>query len=349
VQRWWHHPQNRLDLRLPDLSDELSRAGDLFVTLHRNPADGLSYLRPVPKDRILGIETRDNDWETEIAYEELREDGGTRRWLAPAHPDSAGADAVMVHYAVNRVVGALMGESDLATILPWLLRYSRLVEDRVRMHWAARAFLWIVTVPANKVQAKREQYRAAPEAGSIVIKDEAEDWQAVAPGLHGFDAQFDLRAVRQLIDAGAGMPPHWRGEAHDVSLATAEAMEHAASRHLRRRQLYLRHLVQDLAHLAFTRAHQIGRVRARPSRAAITVDVVDIDRDDNRDLAAASRDMAEALSILRAELPATPSPALRRLMLRLVLRFGGETVDEALLARILAEVTPAPGAEVAGD
>jgi hypothetical protein len=36
-------------------------------------------------------------------------------------------------------------------------------------------------------------------------------------------------------------------------------------------------------------------------------------------------------------------------MLRLVLRFGGETVDEALLARILAEVTPAPGAEVAGD
>ena len=153
ARRWWDHPKNRMDLRLPELSDELARAGDLFLTLHRNPADGLSYLRPVPKDRIVRIETLDNDWETEIAYEELLEAGGMRRWLSPSHPDSARANAVMVHYAVNRVVGALRGESDLATVIPWLLKYSRLVEDRVRLHWAARAFLWIVTVPANKVQA----------------------------------------------------------------------------------------------------------------------------------------------------------------------------------------------------
>ncbi len=34
------------------------------------------------------------------------------------------ADAVMLHYSVNKPIGALMGESDLTTIIPWLLRYQ---------------------------------------------------------------------------------------------------------------------------------------------------------------------------------------------------------------------------------
>jgi hypothetical protein len=36
-------------------------------------------------------------------------------------------------YAVNRPIGALRGESDLAPILPWMQRYSRWLEDRVRL------------------------------------------------------------------------------------------------------------------------------------------------------------------------------------------------------------------------
>ncbi len=68
------------------------------------------------------------------------------------------SDAVMLHYSVNKPIGALMGESDLTTIIPWLLSYSRMLEDRVRLHWAARAFLYLVTVPSNKVESKSAQY-----------------------------------------------------------------------------------------------------------------------------------------------------------------------------------------------
>ena len=71
----------------------------------------------------------------------------------------------MLHYATNRPLGALLGESDLTTMIPWLLRYSRMLEDRVRLHWAVRAFLWLVTVPSNKIDAKREQYRTPPDSG----------------------------------------------------------------------------------------------------------------------------------------------------------------------------------------
>ncbi|HSR15106.1 MAG TPA: hypothetical protein VLL51_05110, partial [Gemmatimonadales bacterium] len=205
VHRWWTHPKNHMDLRLPVLVDELTRAGDLFVTLHRNPQDGLSYVRPIPKDRILKIETLPNDWETEIAYYEAATVGDPRKWLSPDHPDAAEADAVMVHYAINRVVGGLMGESDLATMIPWLLRYSRLIEDRVRLHWAMRAFLWVVTVPSNLVSAKREQYRQPPDSGSIIVKDESETWQAVNPDVRGFDAQFDTSTSPRPVSIG--LPP----------------------------------------------------------------------------------------------------------------------------------------------
>ena len=340
LHRWWNHPKNHMDRRLPELCEELSRAGDLFLTLHTNPVDGLSYVRPIPKDQIVKIETAANDWETELVYHQRQDAGEPKRWLSPHHPSAEGAPAIMLHYAVNRVVGALLGESDLATMLPWLLRYSRLLEDHVRLHWAARAFLWVVTVPTNLVGAKTEQYRSAPDSGSIIVKDDAETWDAVSPDLKGFDAQFDMRAIRQMIDAGSGLPPHWRGEAHDVSLATAQAMEHSASRHLRRRQLYTQYLVQDLAFHAYTRAAQLGTVRAKPNRDAIRVDMTDLDRSDNRELATAAHTIAQALETAARSTATTRSDTLRRLALRLVLRFGGERLTEEQLDAIFDEAGP---------
>jgi hypothetical protein len=341
LDRWWDHPKNHLALRLPELVDELSRAGDLFLTLHRNPDDGVSYVRPVPKDRIIAIDTLPNDWETEIAYHEVQDIGQPRIWRSPHHPNASHAPAVMVHYSVNRPVGALMGESDLGTMIPWLLRYSRMLEDRVRLHWAARAFLWIVTVPTARVREKQAQYGTAPDSGSVIVKDDSEEWKAVNPDLKGMDAQFDLRAVRMMIDAGSSLPPHWRGEPHNISLATSRSMDRSAARHLRRRQLYIRTMIVDLAHVAYARAYEIGKVRARPNADAILVETTDIDRQDNQELAAAARDMANALAILGGQLPGR-STRLQRLFLRLVLRFAGETPPDEDLDAIMAEIAANP-------
>jgi hypothetical protein len=68
IREFWNHPKNHMDLRLESMSDELARAGDLFVLLFRNDQDGMSYIRFVTKDQILAIETADNDWETELSY-----------------------------------------------------------------------------------------------------------------------------------------------------------------------------------------------------------------------------------------------------------------------------------------
>ena len=364
VDAFWHHPQNRLDLRLPDLMDELSRSGDLFLALFRNPADGLSYVRAVPKAEIVEIVTAENDWEREVAYvvtsDELRvtsEEGapelvtrhstlvtGRKVFLSPHHPDAAAADVVMVHYSINRPVGALLGESELASILPALRWYGRMLEDRVRLNWAARAFLWFVTVPTGRVNAKAEQYGAPPEPGSIVVHDEGEKWDMAAPNLRGLDAQHDLRALRQAISAGSGQPPHWHGDGGDVNRATAVAMNDPAVRRLRRRQRHLQHVVVDLCHTAYERAYAAGLARRRPDRAAIHVSLPDISREDNESLALAAERLTGAFARLGGALPGW-SPTLAGQMLPLIFKFAGEPLSPGLTNMILEELKSGEGAD----
>ena len=232
IYEFWNHQQNRMDLRLPSMCDELARAGDIFIILFTNPLDGMSYIRFITKDRIIKIITAENDWENELEYHEQQDIGDPKRWKSPSHPELTAADPVMLHYAVNRPIGALLGETDLVTMLPWLQRYSRMLEDRVRLHWAIRSFLWFVQVPSNLVRQKQEQYRTPPEAGSIVVTDNSETWDVKTPSLQAQDARFDMAAVRNMIDAGSGFPPHWRGESGDANLATAQAMQGPTERHL---------------------------------------------------------------------------------------------------------------------
>jgi hypothetical protein len=341
IDRFWNHPQNRIDQRLQAMSDELVRAGDLFVVLFRNPADGMSYIRFVTKEQIVHIETADNDWERELEYHQVQDDPlNPKIWLSPNHPAAAESDAIMLHYSVNRPVGASIGEGDLDTIIPWLLRYSRMLEDRVRMHWAIRSFLWFVTVPTNKVEAKKAEYSRPPEAGSIVVKDDAEDWDVKSPTLRASDARHDLQAVRQMIDA-VGYPPHWRGEGGDANLATANAMQLRPERHLRRRQNYLVFVLQDIIYQSFLRAAAIGMQNATRPRASFhklfSANISDISRADNESLARATNQLALAFGQTFEWIDPAESTTLAKLALRMFFKFAGEPQDDEVLNAILRE------------
>jgi len=328
IKSFWTHQKNQLDLRLIPMSDELSRAGDLFVALFRDPLTGMSYIRFVTKDTIKEIKTEPNDWETEISYlETIPNQVEPKEWYSPHHPSSADNPAVLLHYAVNRPIGALMGESDLATMIPWLLRYSRMLEDRVRLHWAARAFLYLVTVSANKVEEKAEQYRAAPESGSIIVKDATETWETMTPSLRGADASHDMKAVRNLIDAGSGYPPHWRGEGGDVNLATAEAMQGPPERHLVKRQQYFLYVVEDILYHSYQRAAQLGLYPMLTSSdydKLFTPEIPDVSLRDNSMLAESANNIANAFASLQTMKTNGASPELAKLAQELILKFAGE-------------------------
>lgn len=329
IDRFWNHPKNMIDLRLVPMCDELGRSGDLFVTLHRNPLDGISYIRFITKDSIQRIVSSDNDWETELEFwETIPGTTEARVWFSPDNPAAADSPAIMLHYAVNKPIGALMGESDLTTMIPWLLRYSRMLEDRVRLHWAARAFLYLVTVPSNKVESKAEQYRAAPESGSIIVKDETEQWSTLTPSLRGADASHDMKAVRNMIDAGSGYPPHWRGEGGDVNVATAEAMQGPPERHLSKRQQYFTYLVEDIIYHAYIRSQQLGfspELDSNDYSILFDPDIPDVSLRDNTMLAQAANNISNAFANLQKINSEDQSKSLFDLALKTVLKFAGES------------------------
>ena len=70
--------------------------------------------------------------------------------------------------------------------------------------------------------------------------------------------RHDMKAVRQLIDAGSGFPPHWRGEGGDVNVATAEAMQAPPEKLLLKRQQYFVWMLEDILYQAYLRAVEIG-------------------------------------------------------------------------------------------
>jgi hypothetical protein len=347
IHSFWDHRKNRMELRLGPMVEELSRSGDLFVLLFRNQVDGMSFIRFVTKDQIQKIDTSPNDWESELVYWEVPTAGEyePKRWLSPEHPDAGFQDAVMLHYSVNRPMGALMGESDLTTIIPWLLRYSRMLEDRVRLHWAARAFLYLVTVPSNKVEAKSVQYGSAPESGSIVVKDESETWETITPSLRGADAGHDMKAVRNMIDAGSGFPPHWRGEGGEVNVATAEAMQAPPEKFLIKRQEYFVWVLEDILYQAFMRAVQIGVqvsiVEGKEYKDLFTVAAPDVTLRDNNQLSRGSLQIAEAFATLQNTLLGK-SPTLHRIAADLMLKFAGEPQEDDVLDKIVSEAKADP-------
>lgn len=344
------HPKNRLRLRQVALCDELTRSGELFLTLHLNPADGMSYLRPIAARVIDRIEWRDGDYETELRYHEVvpLDDPdyaqGGRWWYSPDAPpvDNTPAGSrpppVMLHFAVNRPVGCVRGESDLAPLLVWLKRYAAWLEDRVRLNAAVRSFLWIVEAPAGAIKGLRERYRRPPPSGSVLIVEAGkEKWQAVAPSLEAKDAQADGAAIRKMVAAGGpGIGLLDFGESDTSNLATARMMADQRSKWMQMRQAYFAYVLAQTVLTAYNRAVRLGYVRGKEQTlAAVQIKLPDINANDNEQLALAAAQMGEAVGRLQ-EL-GFHGTRFRRLMLELVLRFAGVVLDGAELEALLSE------------
>lgn len=340
IEDFWVH--NQLAQRVDEWSDELARSGELFPVLFTNPVTGMSSVRVVPATLIHAVDVDPEDYEREVRYWETRAAGeAPRMWAGLGLVDrraSPVSTPLMLHYAVNRPIGAVRGESDLAPILPWLRRYSRWLEDRVRLNAAMRAFLWIVHAPARLRSTLEERYRTPPEPGSIIFAEQdAETWQAVSPTLHAADAEKDGRAIRWMIVAGGpGTALLDLGEGEDSNLATGQAMAEQRRRFLRRRQTYLAWLLADLVVQAYGR-YQAARGDSEPAltHAAIRVMTPDISPEDNQALATAAQQLSQALQTLAGI--TGEGPAYRRMALRLFAKFVGEPLGDAEFAAILQE------------
>jgi hypothetical protein len=341
VSAFWSHRQNNMPMRIYSWCDELTRAGELFVVLFTNPADGMSYVRTIPAVKIDRIETDKDDLERELRYHELRNDDPIQgKWWSGWEAGKDDLESpVMLHYAVNRGVGCVRGQGDLVPILPWLRRYREWLEDRVRVNRYKNAFLWHVKLEGagpGDIESKQAQYAKPPSAGSVIVTDETEAWSPVQPKIEAEDVKDDGKALRLMIAAGAGIPLHYLAEGETATRSTAREMAGPTVRHYEHRQMFFCDLLVDVLEKAAYRARVAARhgMEHRPRKGLqLSYAVSDLREEDNLQVAQAAREIVEYLGAMKDRGWITDRKAME-----LAYKFAGQVIDvEALLEELSAE------------
>ncbi len=337
LEAFWNHPLNHMAVRAYEWCDELSRSGNLFVLLSTD-ASGMSYVRAVPAADVAEIHARPNDVEQPLTFL-------PRASLAQLNPlpwpaynpaeDAPNADGsfppVMLHYAINRPVGAQWGEPDLAPLLRWLSRYANWLEDRARLNRFRTAFLYVVrsrfSTEGDRLARQQRLNASPPTPGSILVTDENETWEVISPRLESDEANTDGLALKKMIASGAGVPLHFLAEPESSTRTTAEAAGGPTYRRFEQRQSFFLWLVRDVLQAALNRRALVDR--RVDARARIDVHGADLSARDNVALGMAANHIMSALTELRDRELIDDAE-----LVRVAYRFFGEVADvSALLER----------------
>lgn len=329
LDAWWNHPFNRMPVRVFELCDELTRAGELFLLVSTDAA-GMSYVRAIPAGEISAVETAQNDTEQELSYKQRSGGVGDETTWPAYDPRDDSTDeqgrfkTVMLHYAINRPAGAVRGESDLAPLLRWLARYSAWLEDRARLNRFRQTFLFVVRArfaSESERQARQAALNIAPPPpGSILVTDPSEEWSVLNPELDSADAAADGLALKKMIASGSGLPLHFLAEPESATRTTAESAGGPTFRRFEQRQVFFLWLLRDLAHMVVRRRAMVQREVDAP--ADIQVRGADISGRDNASLSVSAATIAGAMKDLRDRGLIDDAE-----LLRIVYKFAGEVVD----------------------
>jgi len=329
IDQFWSHRLNRMDARIVELCDELTRTGNLFLLLTTDTA-GMTYIRTIPATNIDKILPTPNDIEQPLLFitkpDENLETNTYAAYTANADwqlPDGTFLPVVL-HYAINRPAGAQWGEPDISPLLPWLRRYSAWLEDRVRLNRFRNAFLYVVSgsfVSEDARKARQATLAANPPSpGSILVSDASETWSVISPKLEAMDAREDGLALKKLIAAGAGIPMHFLAEPEGSTRTTADSAGGPTFRHFEQRQRFFLWLLQDLLSVVVSRRAQVDYVVS--PKADIKFSGADISARDNVAHSIAAVNMLNALERLY-----DMGLISQRELLRATYRFAGESVD----------------------
>ncbi len=334
LRNFWHHPLNNLDEQLPEWADEAWRTGDLFLLVSVD-GGGQVYVRALPSESIGVIVTRDNDYRQEIAYK--RDATDENSWpalnlLSPSpfsvFENGEGRGGAVLHFPLNRAVGASFGESDLASVLYWIGLYRQWLEDRSRLNYFRQMFSFVLTRPFTS-QAEKDSYmrtfvaRLPKQSGGVLGLDPNETLSTIFPNLASFEANEDGLALKRMIAAGVGIPMHYLAEPESSTRSTAESAGTPTFKRFTRRQQYLSSVVQTL--LQTVVAIRRKTYTNLPIRPEITIVVPDITERDNANLAIAVQRIVTAFAPLYNAKLIEPEE-----FIRLVYRFAAETMPDKI-------------------
>jgi len=341
ITAFWNHPRNRLPRRLGPIADQLTRDGELFPILFTNPIDGMSYLRFKTARQIQEVITDPDDYETELAYIEHTAELTPRRWEgphppapSPGNPGEGEKGPLMLHWAVNKPLDATRGESDLTPVLPWALRYSEWLKDRVRLNRqrTRQGLVDVKIADDTQVEAKRRQLRRTnPLEAGIYVHGPGEEITLHNLQINADEAEADGRVLRLAAATGANIALHYLGEGEGTNYATAREMGEPTTRFYTDRQKEIIWMLEDLVTVAYRRYCAVTG-RQEPQTIPLAVTVTEVARADNESLALAAHNIIQALAVAAEHAWIDDETALT-----LALKFAGETLTGEHIRQILAQ------------
>jgi len=341
---FWDHPKNCMARRLGPMCDELTRAGEIFPILFTNRVDGMSYIRFIPASRIRELDTAKDDYEVEKRYGEIQElTADLKWWYGIAHnrafnlTKAGNLMPLMLHYAVNKPIGATRGEGDLVPLLPWARRYGEWLKDRVRLNRqrTRQMLLDIEIADDTLVEEKKAQLATSnPVIAGMYVHGPGEKVTLHGLNIRAADVKDDGRALRLAIAAGGNVGLHYLGEGEAVNYSTAKEMGEPTARFYTERQIELCWFVEDMVSVAYRRAVALGQAE-EVGDLGIKTSVAEVARADNQSLALAAKDAVEAFLGM-----AGMGWIDRKTAIRLAFKFAGEPLGEEEVEWILKEAEP---------
>jgi len=326
MQAFWKHPLNRMDVRIFEFCDELTRTGNLFLLLTTDEG-GNSYIRAYPTTSIESITAQVNDLEQPLAFtlKATAENMNPTPIAAFDALNDEPSQPVMLHYSINRPVGAQWGESDLAPLLRWLSRYANWLEDRARLNRFRNAFLYVIksrfASEADRYARQQHLNTNPPSPGAILVTDQSEEWSVLNPQLESQDAGEDGLALKKMIASGAGVPLHFLAEPESATRTTAEAAGGPTYRFYEQRQRYFLWLLEDILRVVLRRKALF--TSSLDPQVSFHLQGADISVRDNISLSRAAANVLPLLVELRNRQLIDDAE-----MLRLAYRFAGEQVTQ---------------------
>ncbi len=368
---FWHDPDNRMDSRIYDICTELALYGEIFVRFFVNRFDGKVKVRLIDPSIIDQVETDPDDIETQLRYHQ-RPIGpsptqnvdainiinpNVLKGQNPGDPTMVGkwftAGEEVVHFAINKVSNAKRGKSDLATLLPWLRRYKDWLTDRIRVNKYKSAFLWDVTLKGadqKTISNKKMEYSYPPEPGSVIIHNEAEQWNAVKPEINAQEAEKDGLAIKLMVAVGANLPLHYLSDGDNNNRATATQMGLPTFLKFQRRQRVLKNILRTILDRVLREAQQIGRLSKNLDLTrAYDIIFPEFDHEDNQELGIAISNLMQGLTAAHSQGWISNETAMQ-----LLFQFCGREIDiheeqARVRAEMQARASPAPTSGASGE
>jgi hypothetical protein len=332
VKRLTSDPLNDFEAQIPEWCNETWRGGDLFL-VGKSDAGGMTYWRGFPAEGIQQIVTKSNDYR----QPEFFQTGAIEGEGFPAYQKGMKAGTeFMLHFPLNRPVGSVFGESDLASVVYWIGLYQQWLQDRATLNYFRSLFSWIVKKAFANNTEKEAYIKTAPQPkpGSIMYVDPDEEWETKAPALDAQDAEKDGLSIKRMIAIGFQVPMHYLAESEGSTRTTAEAAGTPTFKRFKSRQKFIVKAIQRVLEVSW-------EIFAPSGYGDITFEIEypDITEKDNANLALGVQRIVTAFMPLYNARIVTYEE-----FIRLVYRFLAETPPEKLPNpdAIIANVPAAP-------